>query len=80
MTEELGLHNLRPNPGSTKATKRLGRGKGSGQGLSIAHNIIAKKHGGSIQFQSQVGQGAIFTIRLPLREKTENMTASGNTA
>ncbi len=30
--EEIGLHSLRPKPGSRKARKRLGRGKGSGTG------------------------------------------------
>ena len=45
-------------------------GKGSGQGLSIAHNIITKKHGGTIQFQSQIGQGTTFIIRLPIQENT----------
>ncbi len=44
-------------------------GKGSGQGLSIVHNIITKKHGGTIEFQSRVGQGTTFIIRLPLQEK-----------
>jgi signal transduction histidine kinase len=47
-------------------------GKGSGQGLSIAHNIITKKHGGTIQFHSQTGQGATFIIRLPIKEKLED--------
>jgi signal transduction histidine kinase len=49
-------------------------GRGSGQGLSIAHNIITKKHGGTIQFQSQIGQGATFIIRLPIQEKLEDKT------
>jgi large subunit ribosomal protein L15 len=30
--ERIGLHNLKPAPGSRKARKRLGRGKGSGFG------------------------------------------------
>jgi signal transduction histidine kinase len=53
-------------------------GKGSGQGLSIAHNIITKKHGGSIQFQTQIGQGATFIIRLPLQKKPEDKTTAAN--
>ena len=36
---EIGLHNLRPNPGSTKDTKHLGRGKGTGQGLALAAQL-----------------------------------------
>src|SRR3954454_8817049 len=31
-SEEIGLHSLRPKPGSRKARKRLGRGEGSGLG------------------------------------------------
>src|SRR6188474_1272 len=31
-SEEIGLHNLRPKPGSRKPRKRLGRGEGSGLG------------------------------------------------
>lgn len=49
-------------------------GKGSGQGLSIAHNIIKKKHGGTIEFQSQIGRGTTFIIRLPIEEKLESKT------
>jgi large subunit ribosomal protein L15 len=30
--EEIGLHNLKPAPGSRKARKRVGRGEGSGTG------------------------------------------------
>jgi signal transduction histidine kinase len=41
-------------------------GKGTGQGLTIAHNIIVRKHGGRIYCESQVGEGTAFYIRLPL--------------
>jgi PAS domain S-box-containing protein len=41
-------------------------GKGTGQGLSIAHNVIVKKHRGSILVTSEPGRGTTFTIRLPL--------------
>jgi PAS domain S-box-containing protein len=41
-------------------------GKGTGQGLSIAHNVIVKKHQGTIEVQSESGQGTTFTIRIPL--------------
>lgn len=45
-------------------TKEVGRG--SGQGLAISHTIIVKKHGGTLSFTSQVGQGTEFILRLPL--------------
>jgi len=32
MTERIGLHSLKPAPGSRKARKRVGRGEGSGTG------------------------------------------------
>ena len=40
-------------------------GKGTGQGLAIAHNIIVEKHGGTIEVESELGQGATFHLRLP---------------
>lgn len=41
-------------------------GKGSGQGLSIARSVVVDKHGGTIGFVSEPGQGTVFTIHLPL--------------
>ena len=41
-------------------------GKGTGQGLSLARNIIVKDHGGEIEFESAPGQGTTFIIRLPV--------------
>jgi two-component system, NtrC family, sensor kinase len=43
-----------------------GVGKGTGQGLAIAHAIIVQKHQGSIQFETQKGTGTTFVIRLPI--------------
>ena len=40
-------------------------GKGTGQGLSIAHNVI-KAHGGTLAFVTEIGKGTTFTVRLPL--------------
>jgi len=41
-------------------------GKGTGQGLSIAYNVITQRHKGSISFQTGDGIGTEFLIRLPL--------------
>ena len=41
-------------------------GKGSGQGLAIARSIVGTKHHGSLTFESEVGKGTTFTIRLPI--------------
>ncbi|HRS51246.1 MAG TPA: PAS domain S-box protein [Candidatus Marinimicrobia bacterium] len=44
-------------------------GKGTGLGLSVVYGII-KKHNGWINVQSEVGQGAVFDIYLPVTEMT----------
>jgi len=41
-------------------------GKGSGQGLYIAHDIIVNKHQGRIELESKVGSGSEFKIYLPI--------------
>jgi PAS domain S-box-containing protein len=41
-------------------------GKGTGQGLAICHSVIVEKHKGTITFNSQVGVGTSFIIRLPI--------------
>ncbi len=43
-------------------------GQGTGQGLAIARSIVVDKHCGSITFESAVGKGTTFTVRLPVRE------------
>jgi signal transduction histidine kinase len=45
-------------------TKELG--KGTGQGLALARNVINIRHGGSLTFKSTPGVGTTFMIRLPL--------------
>jgi PAS domain S-box-containing protein len=46
-------------------------GKGTGQGLSMAHNVIIEKHSGKLDFTSKVGEGTNFYIRLPLEMEGE---------
>jgi two-component system NtrC family sensor kinase len=41
-------------------------GKGTGQGLSIARSVVVDKHGGTLSFDSELGRGSTFHIRLPL--------------
>ena len=77
VTEEIGLHNLRPNPGSTKATKRLGRGKGSGQGKTAG-----KGHKG---YNARSGGGELtvaLTVRVHMysRSAVEKIEAAGGKA
>lgn len=40
-------------------------GKGTGQGLAIAHNVVVEKHRGALTFDTKIGTGTTFTIRLP---------------
>lgn len=42
-------------------------GKGTGQGLAIAYDILVNKHQGSISVESDPGNGTVFTIALPLK-------------
>ncbi|NET53147.1 MAG: GAF domain-containing protein, partial [Merismopedia sp. SIO2A8] len=43
-----------------------GIGKGTGLGLAIARQIVEEAHGGILEMQSEVGQGTVFCICLPL--------------
>src|SRR5215472_10601350 len=50
------LHNLHPNEGSTKAKKRLGRGRGSGTGKTSGKGVKGQKarpghHGARYAFE-----------------------------
>ena len=40
-------------------------GKGTGQGLAIARSVIVDQHGGTLTFESEMGRGTTFVIRLP---------------
>jgi two-component system NtrC family sensor kinase len=53
-------------------TKKVG--KGSGQGLAIAYDIVEVKHGGTLTFETRLGEGTTFVIRLPMVNVTETET------
>jgi two-component system NtrC family sensor kinase len=40
-------------------------GSGVGLGLSVAYDIVVKKHGGELIVDSELGKGTSFTIKLP---------------
>lgn len=44
-------------------------GKGTGQGLTITHDIIVNKHGGRITLESEENKGTRFTLYLPVKEE-----------
>ena len=41
-------------------------GKGTGQGLTIAHNVGDDKHGGTMTFDGEPGRGTTFYVRIPI--------------
>jgi signal transduction histidine kinase len=45
-------------------TKEVGRG--TGQGLAIARSVVVNKHGGSLRFETEMGKGTTFFVRLPI--------------
>lgn len=51
-------------------------GKGTGQGLAISHSVIVEKHGGTLTFETELGAGTTFILRLPL----ENENAQDDSA
>jgi two-component system, NtrC family, sensor kinase len=51
-------------------TKEVGRG--TGQGLAIAYDVVTRKHGGSLTFTTIPGEGTTFTIRLPIKKSRES--------
>lgn len=44
-------------------TKEVGRG--TGQGLAIARSVV-DRHKGTLTFETEVGKGTTFLIRLPI--------------
>lgn len=57
-------------------TKEVGRG--TGLGMNIAYNII-QKHQGTIDVESEIGNGTTFTIRLPVTVEGEAAPAADAT-
>ncbi len=47
-------------------------GRGTGQGLAIAHSVIVEKHGGTINVETELGVGTTFVICIPLVQETES--------
>ena len=43
-------------------------GQGTGLGMSITRDIVENKHGGTLAFESTEGEGATFTITIPVKK------------
>ncbi|MGB3649885.1 MAG: ATP-binding protein [Rivularia sp. (in: cyanobacteria)] len=42
-------------------------GKGKGLGLSIAYQVVVKKHNGHLKYRTKVGKGTEFLIEIPIK-------------
>jgi large subunit ribosomal protein L15 len=65
---KMKLHELKPNPGSTKNRKRLGRGTATGQGKTAGRGMNGQKSrsGGGVRPGFEGGQMPLYR-RLPKR-------------
>jgi signal transduction histidine kinase len=43
-------------------------GKGTGQGLALARAIVVEKHSGTLTFDTAMGRGTTFYVRIPVNE------------
>ena len=51
-------------------------GKGTGQELAMVYGSIVKRHGGTVMFETEVGKGTEFIIRLPFKPQVAPKAAS----
>jgi large subunit ribosomal protein L15 len=68
-SEEIGLHNLKPKPGSRRPRKRLGRGEGSGLGKTSGrgHKGAGSRAGAKQKAGYEGGQNPIHMRMRKLR-------------
>jgi large subunit ribosomal protein L15 len=67
MPEEIGLHNLKPAPGSRRRKKRVGRGEGSGVGKTAGRG--QKGAGARSGAKSRLGaEGGQMPVHMRLRK------------
>ena len=74
--EQLGLHNLKPKPGTRKARKRLGRGPGSGFGKTAGrgHKGAGARSGSKRKVAYEGGQNPIHMRMRKLRGPHRKMS------
>lgn len=51
-------------------------GKGTGQGLAIAHDVIVNKHAGKIDVDTKTGHGTTFILRIPVNGRAVETEAA----
>ena len=74
--DELGLHNLKPKPGTRKPRKRLGRGEGSGLGKQSGrgHKGAGARSGSKRKVAYEGGQNPIHMRMRKLRGPHRKMS------
>ncbi len=72
MSERVGLHSLKPAPGSRKQRKRIGRGEGSGTGKTAGrgHKGAGARSGSKRRVRFEGGQNPIHMRMRKLRGPT----------
>jgi large subunit ribosomal protein L15 len=72
MSERIGLHSLKPAPGSRKERKRVGRGEGSGTGKTAGrgHKGAGARSGNKRRVRFEGGQNPIHMRMRKLRGPT----------
>jgi large subunit ribosomal protein L15 len=75
-SEEVGLHNLKPKPGSRRPRKRLGRGEGSGLGKQSGrgHKGAGARSGSKRKVAYEGGQNPIHMRMRKLRGPHRKMS------
>jgi signal transduction histidine kinase len=53
-------------------------GKGTGQGLALARAVVVEKHGGTLTFDTEMGRGTTFHIRIPVNGIATRAPVSGS--
>jgi large subunit ribosomal protein L15 len=76
MTEEIGLHSLKPAPGSRRPRKRVGRGEGSGTGKTAGrgHKGYGARSGSKRRARFEGGQNPIHMRMRKLRGPNKKMS------
>ena len=74
--EEIGLHNLKPKPGSKRPRKRIGRGEGSGLGKTSGrgHKGAGSRAGSKRKAGYEGGQNPIHMRMRKLRGPNKKMS------
>ena len=76
MAEDIGLHSLKPAPGSRHPRKRLGRGKGTGHGKTSGrgHKGAGQRSGNKRKTAYEGGQNPIHMRMRKLRGPNKKMS------